>query len=149
MDRFEELLKELSIELGATFHPDKRGACKIRINETLDVQIECDPSQEKLLVATFIYEIPPGKFRENILKDALKSNAPFPINGTLSYSERNNQLALFSFLNLPNLNGKTLAEFILEMIEKANQWRQGIQSGNTSQLVATQTKASGSIFGLK
>jgi hypothetical protein len=148
-DRFEELLNELSIEFGVALHPDKRGACKLRINETLNVQLECDPSQENLLIASFICEIPPGKFRENILKDALKCNGPFPVHGTLSYSERNNQLALFAFLHLSNLNGKTLADFITSFTEKVSNWRIGVETGRTVNLVSQQASSARSIFDIK
>ena len=58
-DRFEELLKELGSEFGISLHPDKRGACKLRVNEAFHVQLECDPAQENLLIACFICEIPP------------------------------------------------------------------------------------------
>ena len=149
MDRFEELLTQLSAELGTTLHPDRRGACKLRINDTLHIQLECDPQQENLLIASFLCEIPPGKFRENILKDALKSNGPFPLNGTLAYSDRNNQLTLFASLRLSNLNGKTLGNFLISFIEKANNWRTGVETGQTSNLLTQQPKSSGNIFGLK
>lgn len=150
VDRFEEFLKELSIELGIALHPDKRGACKLRINDIFHVQLECDLSQENLWVAAFICEIPPGKLRENILKDALKSNGPFPIHGTLAYSERGNQLALFALLRFSNLSGKTLADFLTSFIEKASSWRVGVETGQTAVLVSSSPiKTSDNIFGLK
>jgi hypothetical protein len=136
IDRFEELLKELSVELGATLHPDRRGACKFKVNELIHIQLECDAHQENLLVAAFICDIPPGKFRENILKDALKSNGPFPKNGTLSFSERNNKLTLFSYLRLAPLTGRSLGEFLIKFIDKANNWRIGVETGHTAHLVA-------------
>ncbi len=149
IDRFEELLRELGAELGVTLHPDRRGACKLKINDQLHVQLECDTGQENLLIATFICEIPPGKYRENILKDALKSNSPFPKNGTLAYSERNNRLALFTRLRLSNLDGRTLADFLGAFVEKATQWKNGVETGHTSNLVSGQSKPSSNIFGLK
>src|SRR5277367_5219942 len=109
IDRFEELLNELSTELATPLHTDRKGACKLKINETFHVQLECDAHQENLLVATFICDVPPGKYRENILRDALKANWPFPKNGTLAYSDRNNKLVLFSNFQLANMNGKKLA----------------------------------------
>jgi hypothetical protein len=146
-DRFAELLAELGVELGISLHPDKRGACRLRIDETYHVQLECDGSQENLIVFSFLCELPPGKFRENILKDALKANTPYPLHGALSYSERNNQLALHASLRLSQLNGKLLADFLVAFMEKAKQWRQAVETGNTSQLV-TQIKSAG-IFDLK
>ena len=94
MERFEMLLHELSVELDVTLHPEKDESCVLMINETVKVQLEANVRTDHLLVASFVAEIPPGKFRENTLRDALKSNYPFPKNGTLAYSERNNQLVL-------------------------------------------------------
>ncbi len=134
-DRFEELLKELGVQLGISLHPDHKGACKLVFNDTLHVQLECDAHQENLLLATFICDIPPGKFRENILKDALKANSPFPKNGTLSYSERNNKLTLFTSIRFGTLTGHKLAEILSLFVDKANQWRSGVETGHTAQLI--------------
>jgi hypothetical protein len=136
IDPFAELLVELGNELGTTLHLDKKSACTLNISDQFRVQLECDPHQENILVATFICDLPPGKFRENILRDALKSNDPFPISGTLAYSERNNKLALFAHLRLASLNGRALSEFLNAFIEKANGWRTGVETGQTSSLTS-------------
>jgi len=149
IDRFEELLNELSIEYNLSLHPDKKGACKLKINDTIHIQLECDAGQENLLVATFICDIPPGKYRENILKDALKANNPFPVHGTLAYSDRNNKLVLFCYLRMAQLTGKKLAEFLVTFLDKANQWRIGVESGHTSHLAAPQIKGTSGTFGMK
>lgn len=149
MDRFEELLKELSPELNLPLHPDRRGACKLKIDGVLEIQLECDAHQENLLIASFICDIPPGKFRENILKDALRANAPFPSNGTLAYSERNNKLTLFSFLRMETLTGKKLVEFLAVFLDKANNWRIGVETGHTAHLITMIFPPSGGMFGLK
>lgn len=149
IDRFEDLLKELGVEYGIPLHPDRIGACKLKVNDQFHVQLECDPRQENLLVATFICDIPPGKFRENILKDSLKANAAPHEMGTLAYSDRNNKLALFHYLPLPDLNGHKLADFLAKFVEKAAQWKTGVETGNTAQLVAFSPKSSGGMFGLK
>lgn len=148
VDRFQELLNQLSVEIGLTLHPDKIGACTLKTREDFEVRLECDPRQENLLLAIFICEVPPGKFRENILKDALKSNAFFPQIGTLAYSDRNHQLTLFTFAPLPLLNGAKLAELLNAFIDKAYQWRTAVESGTTATLVATSSKSSSGMFGL-
>jgi hypothetical protein len=139
-DPFEALLQELSAELGIALHPDRKGACKLKINETFHVQLECDAHQENLLVAAFICDVPPGKYRENILRDALKANWPFPKNGTLAYSDRNNKLVLFSYFRLANVNGKKLAEFLTVFLDKANNWGIGVETGHTAHLVPVPPK---------
>lgn len=149
IDRFEELLKELGAELGIPLHPDRIGACHLRTIEDLQIQLEVDAGQENLLVASFICDLAPGKFRENILKDALKCNGPIPRNGTLAYSERNNKLVLFSYLKLSSLNGRKLAEFLNPFIDKAKEWRLGVETGHTSQLISQESKPKGDMFGHK
>jgi hypothetical protein len=150
IDRFPELLQELATELDIDLYPDKRGACKLVTEDGLHVQMEVDIRQESLLIASFICEIPPGKFRENILRDALKSNGPFPKNGTLAYSDRNNKLTLFSHLRIAHLTGRKIAEFLGVFIDKANQWRKAVDTGNTSHLITmTSPKPTSGMFGLK
>lgn len=149
IDRFEELINELGIEYEITLHPDRLGCAKLQFGEDLYVQLECDAHQENLLMATFICELPPGKFRENILRDALKSNGPFPIDGTLAYSDRNNQLVLFSYIRLINLSGKKLAELLNNFLTKMENWRTGVETGHTSHLTTSESKPPSNIFNIK
>jgi hypothetical protein len=135
INRFDALLGELEAELGTPLYPDKIGACKLNVNEEFHVQLESDPHEENLLVATFICEIPPGKLRENILRDALKANFPFPQTGTLAYSDRNNQLTLFAYLPFAALTGRKLGEFLNLFLEKAKGWRTAVNTGQTSSLI--------------
>lgn len=135
IDPFEELLRELGNEYGISLHLDKLSACTLKVSDHLNIQLECDPHRENILAAAFICDLPPGKFREDILRDALKSNEPFPKNGTLSYSDRNNKLALFSRFPMTSLNGHKLAESINAFVEKANGWRIAVETGSTSSLV--------------
>ncbi len=149
IDRFESLLQELGEQLGLPLHPDHRGACGLNINNRLHIQIEPEPSQERILIACFICDIPPGKFRENILKDAMRSNHPLPTYGALSYSEKNNKLSLFAYLPLPLLHGEKLASFLMLFIRKAESWKTGVEAGQTSTLVMGTKKEEPSPFGLK
>ncbi len=128
MDRYTELLMELGSEIGQPLHPDKRGVCKLNVNDLFHVQIENDLQKEALLIATFIGEIIPGKFRENILREALKANQDVHL-GILGYSGKNNQLALFSYLPVRAIHGKELLGFLNEFIEKASSWRTALESG--------------------
>ena len=150
MERFDEFLKEVGTLLGVPLHPDKNRACKMSINNVLHIQIEEDATKEKLLIACFLCDIPPGKFRENILREALKSNDFYPRTGTLSYSERNNKLACFEFLSWHNLTAQKFLDFFAKFIEKADNWRVAVESGQTAPIKEkTQTQTSPNIFGIK
>ena len=135
IDRFREILNELSPLLHTSLYPDRRGACKIKFNNLLEVQIEFQPEKNRLLMASFICEVAPGKFRENVFKDALKINCPMPSHGTLSYCEKNNQLCLFQYIYLEYITGQKIFDLLQSFVQKGNTWRTAVASGHTATLV--------------
>jgi hypothetical protein len=131
IDRFHEILQLLGGELGLTLHTDRNHACALQINEGLIVQLESDAAQEKLLIASQIIEVPPGKFRENVLKEALKANAlPDPRIGTFAYIAKINQLVLYQYYPFDILNAQRLAGLLAPFIQTAEKWREAITSGS-------------------
>jgi hypothetical protein len=86
-------------------------------------------------MATFIAEVPPGKLRENILRDALKAHFPYPELGSFGYSERNNKLSLFHYIPLSGLTGEKCATLLASFIDKALKWKEAIEMGQTAALV--------------
>lgn len=76
LDPFAILLADLGALIQVPLHPDHQRACSLNINNELHVQLKED--ENRILVATFLAEIPPGKFRENIFKETLKENNLFP-----------------------------------------------------------------------
>ena len=148
IDRFEEILRELGIEYAEPLHLDKHGACKLFINETLHVQLESRPEYDAIVAATFLGEITPGKFRENLLKAALKTNYLYPESAVLSYSERNNQLALFQFIPITSLTGKKLSDYLLGFAKKAGEWRSRLETGDLSNLAPPSSSSGRGMFGL-
>ena len=148
MNRFEELLKELGREYSLSLHPDHRGACQLNIEGILHVQLSCEEEKERLLIACFICETPAGKFRENILKTALKHNYLQPLGAILAYSEKNNQLTLFQYIPLASLQGKGLVQPLNLFIAKAKEWRTGVETGALQTLLSSNAPRSSGMFGL-
>ena len=144
LDHFAILLADLGALIQVPLHPDHQRGCNLSVNGELHVQLKED--ENRILVASFLAEIPPGKFRENILKETLKENNLFPRTGTFSYSERNNQLALFSYLPLEGLRGDTLADFLEAFLEKAFSWKTALLTGQLPQRGQTLEKTGPSIF---
>lgn len=129
MDYFSELLYDLGREIGEALYPDSNRICQLNYHGQLHVQIEYFEPKQQLLIASFLCEIPPGKYREMLFKEALKTNDKYPRIGTLAYSERNNQLVLFAFLPTPSLNGRQLFHFIEQFIPKAMGWKEAVERG--------------------
>lgn len=149
MDRFLLLLDDLGGLIGVPLHVNPKGLCQLNINNQLHVQISEEKDKDRLLVATFIAEIPPGKFKENVFVETLKENQSYPRLATFAYSEKNNQLALFSHVYYPHLNGETLSDFLEKFIEKALSWKIGIETGRLPHRGENVHKVGPSIFDIQ
>ncbi|MGB7977773.1 MAG: CesT family type III secretion system chaperone [Chlamydiales bacterium] len=130
---FEELLQSLSATFGLDLQIDKNNACSLLIHARLIVQMQLDVSQDNLWIFSKLAETPPGKFRENILKEALKANAlPDPRIGILAYLAATNELVLYQKFPLAILNGERLSGFLGAFMEMAESWREAILSGQSA-----------------
>jgi len=127
---FEELLQALGKVFHLLLHIDRSNACSIQVHPQLTIQLQLDASQENLWIFSKLIELPPGKFRENVLREALKANAlPDPRTAVFGYLAAVNQIALFQKYPLNLLNGETLSGFIGAFLEMADSWRNAIANG--------------------
>lgn len=133
MDRFAALLEDLGSLIQVPLHPDHKRSCCLNIDGHLHLKIEDDERMSRLLVGSFICDVPPGKFREKIFKELLKENNLFPRIGTFGYCQRNNSLTLISYLPYAGLQGTSLADFLTEFIEKSVAWKRGVETGQFPQ----------------
>ncbi len=132
-DQFEQLLKELGTIFQLSLHTDKSGACTLLIPPELAIQLQLDASQERLFLFSKLIVLPPGKFRENVLREGLKANAaPDPLPGCLAYLSSTNHLVLFQSYPLFILNGKRLAGLFGGFFEMTDSWRKAIERGQTA-----------------
>lgn len=148
MDHFAILLADLGALIQVPLHPDHHRACCLSVNGELHVQLKED-NKDRILVAAFVSEIPAGKFRENILTETLKENNLFPRVGTFSYSERNNQLALYAYVYFQGLDGDKMADFLEKFFEKAFSWKTALQTGQLPERGHTLHKTGPSIFDIQ
>lgn len=129
-----ELLDELGDIFNTTLYPDTVGSCHILVNKKIPIQIKIDNSGEKLLIGSFLVVLPPGKFKENILFEALRFNY-FPIRvATFGYSTKKNSLTLFHYLPLENINGTKVATYLHVFTDLAFAWKEAIESGKSAPL---------------
>lgn len=130
MSPFEEFLKKLGELLNLPLTLDEHLACVVNIDETLDVQLEYDETKDCILVASYISETPPGKYRENILEGALLENISNPMFGIFSYLSYSNQLVMHKFLSFSKHNALEFSGFLTEFIDKALLWQKAIRASN-------------------
>ncbi|MCB1116766.1 MAG: CesT family type III secretion system chaperone [Chlamydiia bacterium] len=132
MDKFQELLWDLGELIELPLHVDKNHACNLLLDEKLEVQMQMDQHEENLLICAFLADVPPGRFRENVMKDALKVNADYHPFGTLAFYEKKNLLILQQHLPVEKLNGEKLSQVLEQFLEEAIEWQQAINSGSSA-----------------
>jgi len=149
MDRFSEILYDLGKEIGVDLYPDENRICQLNYDGKLHLQIQYDETKDLLLFASFLIEVPAGKYRETLFKEALKSNAQYPRIGTLAYSGRNNQLTLFAYYPRKEHSIIKVFEFLKQFIDKGVAWKEAVAQGGTLPSSSESAPPRGGMFGLK
>ncbi len=130
---FADFLQELGEALGTELFVDRKGACSLRMHGHLHVQLQKGPQEEEIWMVAEVAELPPGRFREEVLKEALKANdahSAMPI--VWSYVSSGNRLMLASHFPLGACDGKQGAAYLSLLIEAAEQWKRALASGRSS-----------------
>lgn len=131
-DRFAALLEELGKVFELSLSPDKLGACSISI-PPLTVQLELDPTADNLFLFAKIIPLPPGKFRENVLQEALKANGgKDPRPAILGYIAASNDLAIHQIYPLRILTGDILSGILGAFLEMGENWFNALENGHTA-----------------
>lgn len=144
-DRFSDLLSELGKIFQIPLALDKYNACSINV-PPLTIQLQLDPTQENLFLFTKIIELPPGRFRENVLCEALKANGlTDPRSGVFSYFAHTNHLTFYQTYPLSILSGERLSGLFGAFYEMGESWYSSIQNGQAAPSTATKPPP----FGIK
>lgn len=148
---FAEIMKELEPHLQIDTTPDSNDACRFRIDGTLPVQIELNHSTGFLMICSEIGELPPGRYREDVFRSALRENGkPFPRFGDFGYSKKNHNLVLYDSLPLDTVDGESLFNHLLVLSQKARTWQDSIQRGEVpGDKVETKLPGPEGLFGLR
>ena len=151
MTLYSELIEQLSDRLNTEIFPSPNNVVNLLIEQSIRVQIEPDDLDEFIVIGAMIEELPPGKFREHILKDALKANYLADKNpGILSYMYKNNLLMLHKKLPMGSLKVEDLINHIKGLVERAKKWKDAINEGYscpTDEIPKPNESQNKSIFG--
>ena len=144
---FEEIIENLGKELDIPLQTDNNNSCVIFVEEKISVQI--DENKSKILLATFVAALPPGKFRENVLKVALKANGIQKSIGVFAFHEKTTNLAMYSYIDKHDLTASILKDYLLAFVETSINWQEAIDNGNISLLDQNIPKVESSLFKFK
>lgn len=151
-DLFGSLLQELGTILQIPdLHPDRNNTCLIKLKNGINIQLEFDRSGRFLLLGTDLGIVPPGKYRENLFREALKANdLPFPTHGTLAYSKKSDCLVMFEKITSTDLTGEKIAAELIPFSEKAIVWKDALQKNDIPMITQgySPLKSTG-MFGLR
>jgi len=134
MDLFQEFLWDLGEMTNLPLHIDQSHACTLLLDDHLEVQLQMDANEENLIVCAFLGEIPPGRFREEVLKSAMKvNNCAYPF-GFFAFYAQKNQLILHKFIPSQLLSVERCLKELENLIEEADSWRISLENGESSPL---------------
>lgn len=152
MAQFDNLIEELADKLHADLYPSVDNVVSMRIEGSIKAQIEIDRKDDSMIICLFVAELPPGKFREHILKDALKANARILENrGVLAFVGKQNSLILFQRVETESTSSDDIIQILKHLTGRAKKWIDAIDSGHASpqeELPEQKSTKKGNMFGL-
>lgn len=126
-ERFAQLIDELGTLLSMDLFLDANDSCDLLLEETLSIQLEQN-DQEQVVIGCFLGELQAGRYREDVLHNALKENY-LSHAGVFAYNEPNNQLTFFSLLPIRDLTAIFLQGSLAEFSEVALSWHDALKKG--------------------
>jgi Tir chaperone protein (CesT) family len=145
---FEALLDEVGHALKiADLHADRNNTCLISMPNGVKIQLEMHSRTQEFVLGSDLGQIPPGRYRENLFIEALRSNGMPNHVGILAYSAKNDHLILFQTINLKDLTGERIATDMSPFIEKAKIWQEAMEKGEIP--VVANMRTSMGMFGLR
>lgn len=149
---FGALLEELGSVMNMRLSPDRNNSCLFTYQNGLKVQLEHDTGNNQIIAVAYIGTPPPGRYRENLFKEALKANGlPLPQPGAFAYSKKTDSLVLYGYISITELTGQKLADFLAPFIQRADLWRNAMGRGEIPSFTGTELsfgRSGGGIFGL-
>ena len=147
--KLQDLLPYLEEALDVDLHVDENGACKILLNDKIAIQLELDQNESHLILGSYLTELPPGRFKEMVLKAALKANYGKDKGfGNLAFIPKTSTLFLYDAIPLAFFSEEKLFDYFHQFLTKALNWKESLESGMIPQSNPVTTPSLGK-FGRK
>ena len=150
-DVMEQLIEKLGEILGVEeLHIDANNTCLMKLRSGVKIQVEVDPENRFVIIGTNLGNIGAGKYREDMLRQALIANGlGYPRNGILSYSRQASCIVMFERIPVKEATATEIADLIPAFDAKATVWQEALQGETIPDIVIPgQAPQSGGMFGL-
>lgn len=137
---FEIILKDFESFFQCSLQPDENNSCLIKLASGISIQIELN-RQGQLLVGCRLGSIPMSRYRDNLIREALKFNeATFPSTGVFGFSQKSSQLILYMLIPPHQFNSASISKLMPPFIAKARKWKEAIAKGETPTIQQASSK---------
>lgn len=149
-DAFGILLEDLSKILNIPdLHPDRNHSCLIKFPDGLKAQLEIDRLGENLIIGIDVGEPDVGRYRENLFREALKSNGLPNHAGIFAFSQKSKHMILYDLVPLKDINAEKVAAVIQPLVDKALIWSEAISRGDVPSVQGQTSGSTSGMFGLR
>lgn len=147
---FDSLLKELGEKIGIpNLEPTSNNNLALSLKGT-EVVLQQHKTEPFVIISFEIAEIPSGRYRENILREALKFNGLNQLHaGIFAFSKKTQKLFIFDMLPLNDVSGDQVNTIMTSLGEKAAAWKEALNRGDIPTIVTASQARSGGIFGIR
>lgn len=152
LHNLQSLLKELGEKIGIpNLEPTSNNNLTLTLKGNNDVVLQQHKTQPYLIISFEIAEIPAGRYRENILREALKFNGLNQLHkGVFAFSKKNQKLFLFEMLPLEEISADQVNTIMQSLSEKVTVWKEALQRGDIPNIGNTsQAQSGGGLFGIR
>lgn len=148
-DLFSNILAEIGEALKIPeLHPDQSNSCLINLESGLSIQIEIDKKGDSLLIGSELGMIHQGRYRENVFREALKTNGmQHPLYGIIAYSKKADKIVIFEKIPLKDYNIEKFMAMLPPFLEKAKKWKDALARGDVP--IVSYVPISSGMFGLR
>lgn len=145
---FDTLLKDLEGFFNCPLLSEGGQSCIVNMGIGISLQIELSPNND-LLIGCVVGTLPLNRYRDNLFLRALQFNDLYPPStGVFGYSSKTNHLILFLSINPSRINSEEIFVLLPPYIEKAKQWKEAIDAGDTPVASYPVTSPPTNVFGL-
>lgn len=147
------LLKELGEKIGIpNLEPTSNNNITLSLKGKINVVLQQHETEPYLIISFEIIEIPAGRFRENILREALKFNGLNQLHaGIFAFSKKTQKLILFDMLNMNEISGDQVNTVMQSLADRSLTWKEALNQGAIPAVESTASSQAppGGIFGIR